>query len=299
MKRIMLLILIVNTVSLAVAQTVAPEERTRANEYFEAGNWPQVVISYQSIAKREPQNSNARMRAGIGLLNQTKTQVAITQLEEAVALGANPMPLFYLSTAYAQSNQPDKCFETLEKSLANGFTALTLFETDVNLARVKSNPRYETLHERLLRGVYPCRYSEQSRQFDFWIGEWDVKSPTGQPAGKSKIELLLGECVIYENWTSAAPQNYAGKSFNLYNSGTGKWMQTWVDDKGAVIEFIDGEYKDNKMVFVTQPDNQNQGTRLTFFNLDKNNVRQLFEVTSDAGKTWTTTTDLLYHRVQK
>jgi hypothetical protein len=53
------------------------------------------------------------------------------------------------------------------------------------------------------------------------------------------------------------------------------------------------------MVFVTRPDNQNQITRLTFFNLDKNNVRQLFEVTSDAGKTWTTTTDLLYHRVQK
>lgn len=299
MKRIMLLILIANIVCQAVAQTVSPEERIKANEYFEAGNWPQVVISYQSIAKREPQNSNARMRAGIGLLNQTKTQAAITQLEEAVALGANPMPLFYLSTAYAQNNQTEKCFETLEKSLTNGFTALTLFETDVNLARVKSNPRYETLHQRLLRGVYPCRYAEQSRQFDFWIGEWDVKSTTGQPAGKSKIELLLGECVIYENWTSAPPQNYAGKSFNLHNSGSGKWMQTWVDDKGAVIEFIDGEYKDNKMVFITRPDQQNQITRLTFFNLDKNNVRQIFEVTSDAGKTWTTTTDLLYHRIPK
>lgn len=299
MKRFVLLILIVNIVSQAIAQTVSPEERTMANEYFEAGNWPQVVILYQSIAKREPQNANARMRAGIGLLNQGKTQAAITQLEAAVALGANPMPLFYLSTAYAQNDQADKCFETLEKSLANGFTALTLFETDVNLARVKSNPRYETLHQRLLRGVYPCRYSEQSRQFDFWIGEWDVKSTTGQPAGKSKIELMLGECVIYENWTSAPPQNYAGKSINLYNSDSGKWMQTWVDDKGAVIEFIDGEYKDNKMVFVSRPDKQNQITRLTFFNLDKNNVRQLFEVTSDAGKTWSTTTDLFYHRVQK
>jgi len=299
MKRIMLLILFVNVVCQAFTQTVTPEERTKANEYFDAGNWPQVVISYQAIAKREPQNFNARMRAGIGLLNQTKTQAAITQLEEAVALGANPMPLYYLSTAYAQGNHIDKCFETLEKSLTNGFTALSLFETDANLSRVKSNPRYETLHQRLLRGVYPCRYADQSRQFDFWIGEWDVKAATGQPAGKSKIELLLGDCIIYENWTSAPPQNYAGKSFNLYNSGSGKWMQTWVDDKGAVIEFMDGEYKDNKMVFVTRPDKQNQVTRLTFFNLDKNNVRQLFEITSDAGKTWTTTTDLFYHRVQK
>jgi hypothetical protein len=105
--------------------------------------------------------------------------------------------------------------------------------------------------------------------------------------------------VIYENWTSAPPQNYAGKSFNLVNATTGKWMQTWVDDKGAVIEFIDGEYKDNKLVFITKPDANNQITRLTFFNMEPNLVRQLFEVTTDNGKTWATTTDLYYNRISK
>lgn len=281
------------------AQTVTQEDRIKANEYFMAADWPNVVASYQSIAKHEPQNANARMRAGIGLLNQNKTQAAIKQLEEATALGTNPMPFFYLATAYAQANQSDKCVVALDNALKNGFNALTLFEGDPNLAKIKSSPAIEAMHQRLLRGVYPCRYSEQARQFDFWIGEWNVKSTSGQPAGSSSIQLMLNECVIYENWTSAPPQNYAGKSFNLFNSTTGKWMQTWVDDKGAVIEFVDGEYKDNKLVFVTKPNPQNQITRLTFFNLEPNLVRQLFEVTTDDGKTWATTTDLLYHRITK
>jgi tetratricopeptide (TPR) repeat protein len=285
--------------SLLVAQPVTQEDRIKANEYFMAADWPKVVSLYQAIAKQEPQNGNARMRAGIGLLNQNKTQAAIKQLEEASALGTNPMVFFYLASAYAQSNQSDKCVAALDNAIKNGFSALTLFENDPNLAKIKSEAAIEEMHHRLLEGVYPCRYSEQARQFDFWIGEWDVKSAAGQQAGSSSIQLMLGECVIYENWTSAPPQNYSGKSFNLYNSATGKWMQTWVDDKGAVIEFISGEYKDNKLVFVTKPDPQNQITRLTFFNMERDLVRQLFEVTKDDGKTWTTTADLYYHRISK
>jgi tetratricopeptide (TPR) repeat protein len=199
MKTIITFFILVNTC--CVAQSVTSEERTKANDYFTEGNWPQVVLAYQAIAKREPQNSNARMRAGIGLLNQSKTMEAIKQLEEAVALGTNPMPLFYLATAYAQANQPEKCFESLDKSFTYGFASLTLFESDANLAKLKSSTTYEALHQRLLRGVYPCRYSQEARQFDFWIGEWDVKSTTGQAAGRSSIEIILGDCVIFENWT--------------------------------------------------------------------------------------------------
>jgi tetratricopeptide (TPR) repeat protein len=299
MKTTFSFIISVLTGFVVIAQPVTQEDRTKANEYFIAADWPKVVSAYQAIAKHEPQNVTARMRTGIGLLNLTKTQEAIKQLEEASSLGKNPMCFFYLATAYAQAKQSDKCVAALDNAIKNGFSALTLFENDPNLTKIKSIPAIEEIHQRLLKSVYPCRYSEQARQFDFWIGEWDVKSTTGQQAGTSSIQLMLGECVIYENWTSAPPQNYAGKSFNLVNAATGKWMQTWVDDKGAVIEFIDGEYKDNKLVFVTKPDSQNQITRLTFFNIEPNLVRQLFEVTIDDGKSWKTTTDLYYHRISK
>lgn len=298
MKNILLLTLILIGFAV-VAQSITQEDRAKANAYFVAADWQKVVSSYLAIARQEPQNANARMRAGIGLLNQNKTEAAIKQLEEATALSPAPMAFFYLATAFAQDNQKEKCVAAMEKALTNGFSALSLFETDVNLAKLKSTPELEQIHQRLLQGIYPCKYSKEARQFDFWIGEWEVKSATGQQAGTSSIQLMLGDCVIFESWTSAQPQIYSGKSFNLYNTITKKWMQTWVDDKGSVIEFIDGEYKDNKLVFVTKPDTKKQITRLTFFNLEPNLVRQLFEVTSDDGKKWATTTDLYYTRITK
>lgn len=298
MKKIILSAVLLAFNTILFSQAVTQEERAQANTFFTSQDWPNVVTSYQSIAKREPQNFNARMRAGIGLLNQSKTNEAIKQLEESVALGANPMALFYLASAYAKANQSEESFDALSKSLAAGFSTLALFENDPNLASLKNQPRYNEFHTKLLQKVYPCRYTAESRLFDFWIGEWDVKNTSGNHAGKSSVQLMLGDCVIFENWTSAAPQNYSGKSFNLYNSSTKKWMQTWVDDKGSVIEFINGEYKDNKLTFVTLPNAQNQITRLTFHNLEPGRVRQHFEVTSDNGKTWTTTTDLYYQRAQ-
>ncbi|MDI1320797.1 MAG: hypothetical protein PSW75_11495, partial [bacterium] len=30
----------------------------------------------------------------------------------------------------------------------------------------------------------------ESHQFDFWIGEWNVTTPDGKPAGLSKIESV-------------------------------------------------------------------------------------------------------------
>src|SRR5436190_13603543 len=84
--------------------------------------------------------------------------------------------------------------------------------------------------------VKPCAQDPNYRQFDFWIGDWDVFGVKGKKAGDSHVELMLDSCVIYENWTSAG--NYAGKSFNTYNSAIKKWQQTWVDDKGGLTEYF-------------------------------------------------------------
>lgn len=45
----------------------------------------------------------------------------------------------------------------------------------------------------------PCKSKPECRQFDFWVGEWDVQNPQGQPAGTSSVRLILGDCVIFEN----------------------------------------------------------------------------------------------------
>src|SRR5215475_13918500 len=92
----------------------------------------------------------------------------------------------------------------------------------------------------------PCGAKPEYRQFDFWIGEWDVEAG-GKPAGTNSVRLILGDCVIFENWKGAG--GMTGKSFNIYNAAIGKWQQTWVDSSGNALEFY-GEFKDGAMRLV-------------------------------------------------
>src|SRR5687768_1412209 len=83
----------------------------------------------------------------------------------------------------------------------------------------------------------PCSAPEH-RQFDFWIGEWEVTGARGQKAGTNRIERILGGCVLYESWTSAGASR--GHSFNIWDPGDTKWHQTWVDNSGTFLQLAGG-----------------------------------------------------------
>ena len=152
-----------------------------------------------------------------------------------------------------------------------------------------------TVHSQ--NNVNPCTLDPTYRQFDFWIGDWDVYGVKGNKAGESHVELILDSCIIYENWQSTG--KYAGKSFNTYNSALKRWQQTWVDDKGGLTEYFGG-FADNKMTLVTKPFAFSKDTtamrKMTFFNLSPVKVRQFGEITKDGGNSWTTEFDLEYRR---
>lgn len=139
------------------------------------------------------------------------------------------------------------------------------------------------------------------RQFDFWVGEWEVFGQKGK-AGDSKISVILDSCIILEEWTSANLMNglrYAGKSFNKYNNVTKQWQQTWVDNVGGSTEYLRGEGTDGKVIFYADknlnPQGKNFLRRLTFTKLGDDKVRQFAE-RSDDGFSWTVEYDLEYRR---
>ena len=93
----------------------------------------------------------------------------------------------------------------------------------------------------------PCLTDPVYRQFDFWIGYWEVYGKNGKKAGDSRIEIILDSCIILENWTSANG-GYAGKSFNTYNAVSRQWQQTWVDNRGGSTEFMEGRFDNGRMI---------------------------------------------------
>ncbi len=142
----------------------------------------------------------------------------------------------------------------------------------------------------------PCAVEgSKHRQFDFWVGDWDVKVNDKQ-AGVNEVKLILGDCVVFENWTGAG--GGSGKSFNFFNRGTGKWHQTWVDDRGGVLEF-EGEFSDGAMRFRGETRDAKGSVilqKLTFFPMPEDKVRQLWESSADDGKTWKIVFDGLYQK---
>jgi len=144
----------------------------------------------------------------------------------------------------------------------------------------------------------PCKSLPQQQQFDFWLGEWEVKktgAEDGPTVGSSKIESLTNGCAILENWESSG---FSGKSWNFYDRDTSKWRQIWLDISGRKLE-ISGEYKDGAMRFegeIITAAGAKFKNRMIFYNLSDGKVRQFAERSSDNGATWVTTVDLTYLR---
>lgn len=86
----------------------------------------------------------------------------------------------------------------------------------------------------------PCN-DPQHRDFDFWIGEWDVFNPDGTLAGTNSIQPAEYGCLLIERWVNT--NGITGQSYNFLDPATDKWRQVWVS-AGSVIDYS-GKLNDN------------------------------------------------------
>ncbi len=146
--------------------------------------------------------------------------------------------------------------------------------------------------------TFPCMVNAHAREFDFWVGEWDVfVTGTQRQAGHSLVQMISGGCALLENWDSPAS---TGKSINFIDPNTNKWKQSWAGSyANGVQEFVNGEYKDSAMHFDYETE-MHSGNKITgrfiFYNQGPDQVRQFSESSTDGGKTWTTNYDFTYIR---
>ncbi|HEX6163157.1 MAG TPA: DUF1579 family protein [Vicinamibacterales bacterium] len=155
---------------------------------------------------------------------------------------------------------------------------------------------------------FDCSAPEH-RQFDFWVGEWDVvpnpatplpgTPPAGSKPASNVVETAHNGCVVIENWDDR--RGGTGQSFNVYDRVRKQWHQTWVDSNGGLHEYW-GELKDGNMVFIGSvplpPASRFQGRRtirLSFTPIGSNQVRQFSESLNVDG-TWSPNYDLIYTR---
>lgn len=73
--------------------------------------------------------------------------------------------------------------------------------------------------------------------FDFWVGEWEVRAGDGSLAGENIITREEYGCLLVERWTGAT--GTTGQSYNFVDPSTNQWRQVWVS-AGAVIDYSGG-----------------------------------------------------------
>ena len=291
----MLVLLLPALASRARAQTPAEADTLYAHK-----DWKGAARAYEALAKKEPNKPRYQYRMGVSYGALEQWDKAIAAYRRADALGTPSMFARYnLACAFARAGQPDSAAATLTSLVATGYAQADAIEQDTDFASIRTDPRYVAAVAQAKKNATPCVYAAESRQFDFWIGDWEVHDNTQNQAvvGASHVERILNQCVIFENWTGKF--GGSGKSLNAWNPELGCWQQNWMDDTGGVTNFTDGRWDGTKLVFLADkkdPAGKAVKNRLSFFALGPDQVRQFSEQSRDGGTTWSVVYDFNYLR---
>jgi hypothetical protein len=274
-----------------------------ANAAWVAKDWERSAKLYEELSKQKDAPPRVWLRLGASLRALGKYDQALAAFQKASELGAGAFAEYGKASTYTGMKETEKAFTSLGAAVQQGFNDLAMLSTDPNLEALHGDARFEKLVEQVKHNARPCAYAKENRQLDFWLGEWDVRTTEGGvPAGTSKIELILEECVVQENWkTLNSP--YSGKSYNIYDAALKRWEQYWVDNTGGNIFFHGELAKDGVMDYWTDDIPQSGGPalrrHLQFIPMGADKVRQFSRGSTDGGKTWNVEYDFTYVRREK
>lgn len=293
--------LVIGATASLQSQDSVDKTTAAANTAYQSKDWAKAEPLYQQLVQVQPDNARDWYRLGVCLQGSGKHEKALDAFQKAQTKGVPVSIVGYnIAVVYASMAQTDQAIGQLTEVVKQGYAQPDQLNTDPDLQSIRGDARFAPLVEQAKHNQSPCTYKAENRQFDFWVGDWDVvTTKEGTPAGISHIERTIGDCVIWENWTSLGNSGYTGKSYNIYNSNLQRWEQFWVDNAGGMIHFYGG-LKDGVMDFYTDDIPQPGGTKLKrhlqFFNLGADKVRQFSQGSTDDGKTWNAEYDFTYNR---
>ena len=146
---------------------------------------------------------------------------------------------------------------------------------------------------------YSCENTPEHRQFDFWVGTWEVTDKAGETVyGNNTISLRADGCMLLEEYASV--KGFKGASINYYDPSNKQWHQHWVDNGTSIIQTSGGMQGESMIMegrIYYLASGQEAPFRGTWTPLEDGRVRQFFEQKDDAGA-WQTWFDGYYRRTE-
>lgn len=152
--------------------------------------------------------------------------------------------------------------------------------------------------------VPPCSTDSNYQRLAFWVGDWEVVDSTGAHYATQRVRAVIDACAITAEWTGRVGDK--GMNLSAFDGRTGEWRQMYVSNQvpaplGVSIRRSDPSYSGPGIRFIPLLDPSAEDlaqARVTIMPLSDQRAMQLFENSSDGGKTWRTVFKA-EHRLQR
>lgn len=275
---------------LAAGLSFASITETDAEKLFQAQDWSRATEAYQQLTAADPSRGSHWFRLGASFQGLGRAQEAIGAYEKARSLHYKPTGLYVrAATVLSGAKQFDAAAGWLRQLLDTGFP----FSALDGMAQFGELRKTELWAALKASQRPPC--SEPAfRALDFWTGNFEVRNPQGQIAGRNRIDKILNGCVLEEHWTSNGGGD--GRSFSWFDPELKRWRQTYIGANGYSHDYL-GEFRDGAMHFLhdrRHRDGARHMLRMSFTPQNEGKVRQFIEESWDGGKSWAVWFDGLY-----
>lgn len=133
------------------------------------------------------------------------------------------------------------------------------------------------------------------KQFDFWVGDWDAfdRDNPNKPVARTRVTRILDGCVLLEIYEGT--EGFVGQSFTIYDASRDVWHQTWVTNRGELLN-IEGGFRAGEMALsgVDRTKDGGKGHVRGTWKPVSGGVRETAVTSTDGGKTWNPWFDLVF-----
>lgn len=280
---------------LAASLPVLAATQETADTNFADQKWQEARDDYLELLGRDEADSNNWFQLARSHEALEDFHAAFAAMEKAIAAGYQPRPRahYALARLAMKLNDEDAALHQLERVGEMGGPHFRTVLAQPEFASLLGQPRFLAVIEALT----PCA-TEQHRQFDFWVGEWDVvPAAAPQATASNSITISQDGCVVIEQYVNG---NFTGMSINFYDNASGKWHQTWMSNAGGALYMEGGLTADGAMEMSDAglPGSQSSGriNRTVWMPLDDGSVQQTWTTSTDNGESWSVVFDGRYTR---
>jgi hypothetical protein len=148
---------------------------------------------------------------------------------------------------------------------------------------------------------YGCD-SPESKQLDFWVGEWELSYKSGDKTAQSRnrITKTLDGCAVLEEFNGPPGTPLVGRSYSVFDRASRQWKQTWVDNTGAYLDLVGGPLPDGRMHFAreTMQNGKKVRARMVWDDVKADSLRWTWQRSVDDGATWSNAWEIEYRRAK-